>query len=298
MKKSLLLLSFLLIFAALVMTGCTDDNQTKPCEHVFDGNWGSDGTSHWKNCSKCGAAAPEAEHVAHTWASEDYIAKEATCAEEGILANDCTVCDYKKIVPISKLKHTVGETFSANETKHWQTCTGCNTELNSADHAYNVPSYDKDNHWDACVCGTPGTKTAHTFAPLNNGVTGAEKCEGCDATRVNLPDAGHEHTYDNGVINTQPDGCTSVKVFTCTVSGCTASYTESMKSSHHFDGAWEYNDTHHWQNCPCGEKAPESERVSHNYVYDTATRTYKCECGKAQPQSGTGGGYVDPNGWT
>lgn len=88
-------------------------------EHQFTGEWKSDGTNHWKECS-CGAKGLEAAHTGGT----------ATCTEKAA----CAICGQQ----YGELKaHTWNtESWQQDTANHWRTCTVCGAADEKAAHTY------------------------------------------------------------------------------------------------------------------------------------------------------------------
>ncbi len=310
MKKSLYLLLFALLVIAMTVaiTGCNPDendeggNSGGDCGHIFNEelDYSHDDEAHWYACTLgCGAKYKVEKHVWST-VDETNITKQPSCEEEGHATLKCTVCNKEKIELLPKTKHNVGTAFSSNETHHWQMCGGCETEMNKEAHNFKIANYDKEQHWLECKCGTAGTKANHSWVDVNENT---QKCsdENCEATQT-VTETGHTCTYDNGSV-TQEATCSTpgIITYTCTVADCGATYTVSIKTIPHvYNGAWDHDDTHHWRNCKCGEKAPESERELHDYsdkpTTDGYDKVYECECGIFKIEDSTG--YMDPDGWT
>ena len=88
-------------------------------EHQFTGEWKSDGTNHWKECS-CGAKGLEAAHTGGT----------PTCTEKAA----CAICGQQ----YGELKaHTWNtESWQQDTANHWRTCTVCGAADEKAAHTY------------------------------------------------------------------------------------------------------------------------------------------------------------------
>lgn len=83
-----------------------------------------------------------------------------------------------------------------------------------------------------------------------------------------------EHTWDEGVITTEPTETTDgVKTFTCTV--CGYQKTESVAKlthTHTFDMAnWENDETHHWHKATCAHTDEKNGYEEHKGVWTTKT---------------------------
>lgn len=315
MKKSLslLLMALLVAIMSVAFTGCTDDETEGggtpgDCGHIFNEelDYSSDDESHWYACTLgCGAKYKVEKHV---WADidETNITKQPSCKEEGTATVKCIVCEKEKTELIAKTKHNVGTAFSSNGTHHWQTCGGCGAEMNKEEHSFKLAHYDQENHWLECKCGTAGEKTAHEWVDVNENDNSKNKQQKCSAencgARKTVSNLNHNCTYDEGTVTKEPTCSTPGEItFTCTDADCGAIHTESIKTTPHvYNGAWDHNDTHHWQNCQCGEKAPESERELHDFsdkpTTDGYDKVYECKCGLFKTEGSTG--YIDPDGWT
>ena len=82
------------------------------CRHNWTGEWTTDDTQHWKECSLCGAADTK---TAHQWVEGEVTA--ATCTAAGEKTYTCSVCNRTKKETLAALKHNYGEpTYAWNGT--------------------------------------------------------------------------------------------------------------------------------------------------------------------------------------
>ncbi len=128
------------------------------------------------------------------------------------------------------------------------------------EHTYSGYSSDAEGHWQVCTeCAESTAKVAHT--------------------------------YDAGVITTQPGHeTTGVRTYTCTV--CGYQTTEVVGATGHtYSDAWSYDETDHWHDCTANDGAKDA-LAAHTYdggVVTTAATsttpgvmTYTCTvCGRS-----------------
>ncbi|MBQ8287918.1 MAG: hypothetical protein IJX76_04005 [Clostridia bacterium] len=139
--------------------------------HKPTGDWLSDATSHWHDCSTCDDRADEAKH-----------------SYDNACDTDCNVCGYERTIT-----HTYATVWTSDQSGHWhactvcgakdevvahtpgpeateetsQLCTVCEYEIAPAKaHEHNYTGdylTDADGHWQACKCGELSEKVAHTW---------------------------------------------------------------------------------------------------------------------------------------
>ena len=139
--------------------------------HKPTGDWLSDGSTHWHDCSTCDEKADEAAH--------EYT---DSCDET------CNICGYERTVD-----HPFAEDWSSDKDGHWHACTLCGKKdkvvahvpgaeateeapqlctvcgfevapVKPHEHKYEGDyKIDMDGHWKDCRCGEHSTKDAHTF---------------------------------------------------------------------------------------------------------------------------------------
>ena len=122
--------------------------------------WASNETQHWHACTnpgcpldgKVGAAnhtLVEVKPADDTSAPAGHQAKAATCSEEGLKVEVCSVCQYRKETKLNKLPHTLGEphdivaaTCAATGSQK-RTCSVCSQEIDEvlpkAAHSFGDP---------------------------------------------------------------------------------------------------------------------------------------------------------------
>ena len=238
---------------------------TEPeCDHTNLGAWEYNDTHHWKTC-ECGEKIGEAQH--------NYV--------EGLCECGKTDPNY---VPPSSGEITATITFDDASKR---------TELTTSKQVWQENGVTVTNDKAASSSNVADYKKPARFyagSSLTIEYPGMTKIEvACNST-----------SYATALKNSITDGTTVTvngKVVTITLSAAADSYkiaklsaqvrVDSMtiyavgatQCDHTKLGAWEYNDTHHWKTCECGEKIGEAQ---HNYVEGL------CECGKTDPS------YVPP----
>ena len=250
---------------------CTTCNETKtePVDalgHDFAGGaWQSDGTNHWKKCSRCDVTGPKS---AHTW-NDGEVTTAPTCTVAGVKTFTCTTCNETKTEPVDALGHDfAGGAWQSDGTNHWKKCSRCDVTGPKSAHTWNDGEVTT-----APTCTVAGEKTF--------------TCTECSATNVQTIDAlGHDFTgawqkdTDNHWKQCSHSGCTAtdgkaahrwaeqtILEATCTADGkklcickdCLAANSETLPATGH-------TLTHH------AEKAPTCTEIGWN-AYDT------CACG-------------------
>ena len=250
---------------------CTTCNETKtePVDalgHDFAGGaWQSDGTNHWKKCSRCDVTEPKS---AHTW-NDGEVTTAPTCTVAGVKTFTCTTCNETKTEPVDALGHDfAGGAWQSDGTNHWKKCSRCDVTEPKSAHTWNDGEVTT-----APTCTVAGVKTF--------------TCTECSATNVQTIDAlGHDFTgawqkdTDNHWKQCSHSGCTAtdgkaahrwaeqtILEATCTADGkklcickdCLAAKSETLPATGH-------TLTHH------AEKASTCTEIGWN-AYDT------CACG-------------------
>lgn len=213
-----------------------------------------------------------------------------------------TACNNKK--------HDFSSKWEYDETSHWHECM---TKKHSdvADKA--------DHTFDAGVVTTQPTEAAEGVKTLTCTVCGYQKTESvpqlehtfdmgnwkfdeqthwhpatCAHTDLKKDEA--EHTWNEGVITTQPTETTEgVKTYTCTVCGNTKTAKIGMLDHKHtFDMTkWSYNAENHWHPATCGHTDEKKDLGAHVWNEGVVTtqptettegvKTYTCTtCGNTK----------------
>ena len=268
-----------------------------PHTHTYDDSWYSDATSHWHWCTDkdCPAQSGSTKDLApHTFVWK--VDQAATTTQTGLKHEECTVCSYKRSenTVIDKLPathtHSYGTEWKYDDTNHWhececgdkaniaahiasewivdtaatetadgakhKECTVCKkvleTETIPATHSHSYGTewkYDDTNHWHECECGDKANIAAHSASEWIVDTAATETADG----------AKHkECTVCKKVLETAPIPATG------------------STHTHSYGTEWKYDDTNHWHECECGDKA------------DTAAHRFQWVIDKAATKEATG----------
>jgi len=257
-----------------------------PHTHTYGGPWYADAKSHWHQCTD--SACPDPSGSTKDLASHTFVwkvDKAATETQTGLKHEECTVCSYKRSenteipalrdyavtvtggtatvvagIPITRAMEGVevtvtadapeaGKVFDkwvvkaggvtlANETSATTTfiMPGNDVKLEatykdappSHTHSYGTEwKYDDTNHWNECACGDKANIAAHIASEW---IVDTAATETAVST---IPATGSTHTHSYG--------------------------TE-----------WKYDDTNHWHECECGDKADIAAHIASEWIVDTA----------------------------
>ena len=271
-----------------------------PHTHTYGGPWYADAKSHWHQCTD--SACPDPSGSTKDLASHTFVWKvdqAATTTQTGLKHEECTVCSYKRSenTVIDKLpathSHSYGTEWKYDDTNHWhececgdkadiaahsasewivdtaatetadgakhKECTVCKKVLETATipatgsshtHSYGTDwKYDDTNHWHECECGDKADIAAHSASEWIIDTAATETADG----------AKHKE-------------CTVCKkvLETATIPATGSSHTHSYGTD------WKYDDTNHWHECECGDKA------------DTAAHSFQWVIDKAATKEATG----------
>ena len=272
-----------------------------PHTHTYGGPWYADAKSHWHQCTD--SACPDPSGSTKDLASHTFVWKvdqAATTTQTGLKHEECTVCSYKRSenteipalqdyavtvtcgtatvaagTPITRAMEGVevtvtadapetdkvfnkwvvleGSVTLADDTKATTTFTmpasAVKLEATYKDappshtHSYGTDwKYDDTNHWHECECGDKVDVAAHSVSEWIIDTAATETAEG-----------------------TEHKECTVCKkvLETATIPATGSSHTHSYGTD------WKYDDTNHWHECECGDKA-DTAAHSFQWVIDKA----------------------------
>ena len=262
-----------------------------PHTHTYGGPWYADAKSHWHQCTD--SACPDPSGSTKDLASHTFVWKvdqAATTTQTGLKHEECTVCSYKRSenTVIDKLpathSHSYGTEWKYDDTNHWhececgdkadiavhsasewivdtaatetadgakhKECTVCKKVLETAtipathSHSYGTDwKYDDTNHWHECECGDKADIAAHSASEWIIDTAATETADG----------AKHKE-------------CTVCKkvLETAMIPATGSSHTHSYGTD------WKYDDTNHWHECECGDKADVAAHSASEWIVDTA----------------------------
>lgn len=259
-------------------------------EHVYGETLVSDETSHWYQCTVCGAKTGIAAH-SYTDKKFDGNGHWAVCAcgaethhdKHSLTAKHNESQHWQECVCGYKTGETAHELTSKYDTAgHWQECE-CGYATDKTDHSMEGKS-SADGHWDACACGYKTDVAAHAWTDKFDTQNHWQECSGCgyqkDVTahsltknvnetqhQVKCESCGYKTEWENHTGGTAT--CTAKAV--CSV--CGEAYGEL--AAHVADSNYKYNGEGHWTACAtCG--TPMSNQEAH--TGGTADCQHKAVC--------------------
>ncbi len=240
------------VAATCTKTGLTEGKKCSACgvtlqaqtvtpiiPHPWSTGYTHNAEQHWQVCTVCNA---ENTRSGHSW--DGGTAKTpATEYVTGEMLYTCTVCGGTKTEVIAKLDHTHKwkTEWSVDNNYHWRDCTECGAHDSDIAHNWGTgtvtvePTCTKTGtrSFTCSDCGRTKTETepmaAHTeeiipAVPATctaTGLTEGKRCTVCNTVTIaQTVTAKLEHSWNNGVITTQPAaGTPGIKTFTCTLCG-------------------------------------------------------------------------------
>ena len=166
--------------------------------------WMTNGTHHWKVCTRSGCGAityAVTEHSFTDWVTDSY----STCTVNGSKHRDCTICGYRQTEVISALGH-IPSGWQKDALQHWIICTrtGCGVLTTAKEnHTYNNWIVDVSptcttagsRHRDCSVCNYRQTETLNALGhqwpteytyETSNGVEKGIAYKNCDRCSTRL----------------------------------------------------------------------------------------------------------------
>ena len=126
----------------------------------------------------------------HRWVEESNT---AVGGKPGVKTEKCELCGATRETEVAdETEHTFKDgAYSANDTQHWQTCTGCGERVYE-NHAFEITDYGESGHRVYCpVCDLYDEIEPHD----TDGPNGS--CSVCGAGGTEPP--AHEHYYVDGI---------------------------------------------------------------------------------------------------
>ena len=259
-------------------------------EHVYGETLVSDETSHWYQCTVCGAKTGIAAH-SYTDKKFDGNGHWAVCAcgaethhdKHSLTAKHNESQHWQECVCGYKTGETAHELTSKYDTAgHWQECE-CGYATDKTDHSMESKS-SADGHWDACACGYKTDVTAHAWTDKFDTQNHWQECSGCGyktgvaahSLTKNVNETQHQVKCESCGYKTEWENHTGGTA-TCTAkavcSVCGESYGEL--AAHVADSTYKYNADGHWTACAtCG--TPMSNQEAH--TGGTADCQHKAVC--------------------
>lgn len=259
-------------------------------EHVYGETLVSDETSHWHQCTVCGAKTGIAVH-SYTDKKFDGNGHWAVCAcgaethhdKHSLTAKHNESQHWQECVCGYKTGETAHELTSKYDTaEHWQECE-CGYATDKTDHSMEGKS-SADGHWDACACGYKTDVAAHAWTDKFDTQNHWQECSDCGyktgvtahSLTKNVNETQHQVKCESCGYKTEWENHTGGTA-TCTAkavcSVCGESYGEL--AAHVADSTYRYNADGHWTACAaCG--TPMSNQEAH--TGGTADCQHKAVC--------------------
>ena len=238
-------------------TTCANCDETRTTTHQYSEKWKTDSTSHWHECTECGAEKDVADHIPGPEAT-DYTPQ------------TCTECGYviKKALVHS---HTFSEELVKDEMGHWHTCIECDEIPDYTDHIF-------ENECDTLCddCGFTREVGEHNYLPQWAADANGHwhECGYCgDRLEMEPHVPGPEATEFEGQM--------------CMICGF-----ELTPMLHQHEYAANCDEENHWQECACGHIDQEEAHIwdAGTVTVDPTTtqpgvKEYKCTvCGETKTE--------------
>ena len=276
------------------------------CQHNWTGEWTTDDTQHWKECSICkGKNDVSGHNYDEMFVADGYKKSDANCKSPAVYYKSC-VCGAKGTDTFTSDETNPDNhagTLSGwqwNEDKHWKEYSCCHAEAEKGEHAW-----DEGEVTEAATCTAAGEKTytcsvcnrtkKETLAALKHNYgepTYAWNGTNCTAERVCSRDGSHKETETvKAVVTvTQDRSCTQDELSTYTATFTNTAFAPQTKTNvktadnlgHKWKtNEWSHDATHHWnecqnENCPVTDNSQKNDYKEHNG--GTATCQAKAVC--------------------
>ena len=206
-------------------------------EHIDSHETLHDTVNHWTECTICNHHVTSAPH---NLVKDESTYVEATCTHEGFARFECE-CGYFIQETYNILPHEKADQWSHDEEYHWKACANCEEILDKAEHNFDqietikaaTLAEEGEEKWTCSTCGYFKSvvipKIVHTEHTSDNVMHYDDTYHWNECTFDGCNELLNKaaHTFDSGVITTQPTRTTKgVKTYTCTA--CDYSYTEEV----------------------------------------------------------------------
>lgn len=224
-------------YSSICDPDCNICGEVREVEHKIASGWAKNASGHWHVCSNkgCDIQFDFGKHYPGPAATEDE-------------AQLCLTCGYT-LTPKLNHEHEYAEEWTSDETGHWYACSGCEEQKDFKAHEYDDPCDP-----DCNVCGYENGN-AHTF---DGSWHSDEDGHWFVCTTCGSVVEAKEHIAPTDVAAGEAQYCTA----------CGYLLAHAVDHTHAFGEVWMKDDTHHWQECDCGEK---SEPEVHSWDEGTET---------------------------
>ncbi len=239
-----------------------EETVIKMIPHTSDGQWHTDGTSHWNECTECHTEMNKDTHtLTYKPAGDQHYQL-------------CDICQY-----MTDLEDHVSDNKLTYEDKtgHWNLCTLCKVKINETAHVLSYEKTSETQHTGTCECGYSVTENHDDSGEWKSDATNHWKvCPVCSGEIVKA-----DHTGD--LKYAQNDDHTA-HYQTCEACGYKSAETEHDKLilTDNQD-----NETHKVTCETCDLTVAEQE--AHKWVWETDSNNpkyeiSKCACGAVKPE--------------
>ena len=156
------------------------------CQHNWTGEWTTDDTQHWKECSICkGKNDVSGHNYDEMFVADGYKKSDANCKSPAVYYKSC-VCGAKGTDTFTSDETNPDNhagTLSGwqwNEDKHWKEYSCCHAEAEKGEHAW-----DEGEVTEAATCTAAGEKT-YTCSVCNRTKKGNAGCPQTQLRRTDL----------------------------------------------------------------------------------------------------------------
>ncbi|MBE6629307.1 MAG: leucine-rich repeat domain-containing protein [Ruminococcaceae bacterium] len=262
-------------------------------DHAPATTWTTDGTHHWKVCTRTGCTAQlsKTTHSYGNWV--ETLAP--TCVAEGSHYKICTTCSHKvtEAIPIDASKHAPATAWEKDATGHWHKCTrtGCTAQVNKTTHTYGewvetlAPTCvaEGSHYRDCTVCAYRQTEAIPIDASKHAPATAWEKdatghWHKCTNNGCTVQLSKTTHSYGNWVETLAPT-CVAEGSHYKTCTTCSHKVTEAIPidASKHAPAAdWTSDETGHWHKCTRTGCTVQLSKTTHTYGAWTETLAPTC----------------------
>lgn len=289
-------------------------------QHTAAEDWQTDGTDHWKICSRPGCGTP----IEGTKATHDFAWTVDTPATEdapGVQHEECSVCHVKRNegTTIPKLDHVhtgithhaakIANCHEGGNVEYW-TCSSAKCAGKFYADAACSATLDKvETQIDPAVHdGETAVRNAVEATEATDGYTGDTYCLGCGKLKAQgtaIPKLTHIHKMTKTA--EKPATCEengNIAYFTC--EKCGNKYADEAgtrllndaeivlnKTGHQYSEDWKTDAENHWHECSCGKRV---DTGTHSFgewsvtkaatAVEDGSRQRKCTtCGYAQTEA-------------
>ena len=242
--------------------------------HIYSDMWWSDGSNHWHACSRC---LKEPKDIAPHVEDEGTIKIPPTVTSKGIIIFSCKICGLRlrtEYIPmLPPHVHEYSADWKKDETGHWHEC-GCGERAEETAHtpvedaavepACTTPGKTEGSHCSECGYVLAPQKElpakGHSYAEgwSQDDTDHWRECTECGDKTDMAP-----HVEDKGTVTKRPtEEETGVRTFSCSVCGRKLREESIDKlepaHTHEYSTDWKKDESGHWHECGCGERAEET----------------------------------------